>query len=254
MQQAKKVSRPTYPCRTSAARNRHHDTELTSIQLPEYSLLLLGLDNAGKTTLLSAIKSLYNTSPDTPPITQKTVPTVGQNVSTIELPDMYLKIWDVGGQLSLRSLWKSYYASAHAVIFVVDSTDLGDGSDWGDLSSGVAMLSPHKQSENESTTPSDLGRLEECRLVLESVISQQDMVGVPILVLANKQDREDCVETVRIKEGLVRRVFEGEKGAAVRDSRVLPISALRGDGVREAVDWVRTRVRWNQEGRPPLMR
>ncbi|KAL8841297.1 MAG: hypothetical protein Q9176_003390 [Flavoplaca citrina] len=254
MQQAKKVSRPTYPCQTSAARNRHHDTELTFIQLPEYSLLLLGLDNAGKTTLLSAIKTLYNTSPDTPPIAQKTVPTVGQNVSTIELPDMYLKIWDVGGQLSLRNLWKSYYASAHAVIFVVDSTDLGDGSDWDDLSSGVATLSPHKQNENESTTPSDLGRLEECRLVLESVISQQDMVGVPILVLANKQDREDCVETVRIKEGLVRRVFEGEKGAAVRDSRVLPISALRGDGVREAVDWVRTRVKWNQEGRPPLMR
>ncbi|KAI4275187.1 MAG: hypothetical protein LQ337_003401 [Flavoplaca oasis] len=225
----------------------------------EYSLLLLGLDNAGKTTLLSAIKTLYNTSPNTPPIAQETVPTVGQNVSTIELPDMYLKIWDVGGQLSLRNLWKSYYASAHAVIFVVDSTDLGDGSDWEDLSSGAAMLSSHKQSENESTTPSDgtasdLGRLEECRLVLESVISQQDMVGVPILVLANKQDREDCVETVRIKEGLVRRVFEGDKGAAVRDSRVLPISALRGDGVREAVDWVRTRVKWNQEGRPPLMR
>ncbi|KAL8884247.1 MAG: hypothetical protein Q9192_006891 [Flavoplaca navasiana] len=225
----------------------------------EYSLLLLGLDNAGKTTLLSAIKTLYNTSPNTLPIAQVTVPTVGQNVSTIELPDMYLKIWDVGGQLSLRNLWKSYYASAHAVIFVVDSTDLGDGSDWEDLSSGVATLNSHNQSENESTTPSDgtasdLGRLEECRLVLESVISQQDMVGVPILVLANKQDREDCVETVRIKEGLVRRVFEGEKGAAVRDSRVLPISALRGDGVREAVDWVRTRVKWNQEGRPPLMR
>ena len=73
-------------------------------------------------------------------------------------------------------------------------------------------------------------------------------------MLANKQDREDCVETVRIKEGLVRRVFETEAGGGVRDSRVLPISALRGDGVREAVEWVRTRVRWNREGRPPGMR
>ncbi|KAL8999867.1 MAG: hypothetical protein Q9169_001408 [Polycauliona sp. 2 TL-2023] len=227
----------------------------------EYSLLLLGLDNAGKTTLISAIKNIYNTSTSAPAIAQKTVPTVGQNVSTIELPDMYLKIWDVGGQLSLRKLWKSYYASAHAVIFVVDSTDLGDGSDWEDLGSGVAALNSQKYNDNnkaakydDARNASDLGRLDECRLVLESVISQQDMVGVPILVLANKQDREDCVETVKIKEGLVRRVFEGEKGGAVRDSRVLPISALRGEGVREAVEWVRTRVKWNQEGRPPAMR
>ncbi|KAJ4304328.1 ADP-ribosylation factor protein 3 [Collariella sp. IMI 366227] len=58
----------------------------------------------------------------------KTVPTVGQNVSTITLPDMYLKIWDVGGQLSLRQLWQSYYASCHAIVFIIDSTDIGDGS------------------------------------------------------------------------------------------------------------------------------
>ncbi|KAL8719949.1 MAG: hypothetical protein Q9225_003126 [Loekoesia sp. 1 TL-2023] len=224
----------------------------------EYSLLLLGLDNAGKTTLLSAIKSLYNTSPNPSVIAQKTVPTVGQNVSTIELPDMYLKVWDIGGQLSLRNLWKSYYASAHAVIFVVDSTDLGDGSDWEDLGSSATPLKSHKSkgadSAGDAANLSDLGRLEECRLVLESVISEQDMVGVPILVLANKQDREDCVETVKIKEGLVRKVFEGEKGGAIRDSRVLPVSALQGEGVREAVEWVQTRVKWNQEGRPPVMR
>ncbi|KAI4184019.1 MAG: hypothetical protein LQ348_004604 [Seirophora lacunosa] len=227
----------------------------------EYSLLLLGLDNAGKTTLLSAIKSLYNTSSDVPAIAQKTVPTVGQNVSTIDLPDMYLKFWDVGGQLSLRNLWKSYYGSAHAVVFVVDSTDLGDGSDWEDLGSNAAALGLQESDKTEgvndvngTTNTSELGRLEECRLVLESVISEQDMAGVPILVLANKQDREDCVETVKIKEGLVRKVFEGEKGGAVRDSRVLPISALHGEGVREAVEWVRTRVKWNQEGRPPVMR
>ncbi|KAL9577957.1 MAG: hypothetical protein Q9212_006033 [Teloschistes hypoglaucus] len=224
---------------------------------PEYSLLLLGLDNAGKTTLLSAIKSLYNTSLNPSSIAQKTVPTVGQNVSTIELPDMYLKIWDIGGQLSLRNLWKSYYASAHAVIFVVDSTDLGEASDWESLNFNATMLGSQQKKgdgSDQAKNSSDIGRLEECRVVLESVISEQDMVGVPILVLANKQDQEDCVETVKIKEGLVRKVFEGEKGGAVRDSRVLPISALQGEGVQEAVEWVRIRVKWNKEGRPPVMR
>jgi len=62
------------------------------------------------------------------------------------------------------------------------------------------------------------------------------------------------VETVRIKEGLVRRVFEGDKGGGMRDSRVLPVSALTGTGVKEAVEWICSRVRWNKEQRPPVMR
>ncbi|MCJ1319564.1 ADP-ribosylation factor protein 3 [Xylographa vitiligo] len=214
----------------------------------EYSILLLGLDNAGKTTLLSSIKSLY--LPDHPPTASKTVPTVGQNVSTITLPDMYLKIWDVGGQHSLRKLWQSYYSSCHAIIFVVDSSDIGEA----DLSYLSSQTNGNGSStRTEGTTP-HLGRLEECKLVLESVLGSSDTSGVPILVLANKQDREDCVETVRIKEGLVRPVFEGEKGSGVRDSRVLPISALTGIGVKEAVEWVQSRVKWNKESRPPGMR
>jgi len=212
----------------------------------EYSVLLLGLDNAGKTTLLSQIKALYLPPPSdgtTPPPPGQTVPTVGQNVATIPLKDMYLKIWDVGGQTTMRGLWQSYYASCHAIIFVVDSTDVGEGLDE-NISDMVATKSGQ----------SDRGRLDECREVLESVLYNADVAGVPILVLANKQDREDCVEVVRIKEGFVRQVFEGEKGAGVRDSRVLPVSALMGNGVREAVEWVQSRVQWNKEARPPVMR
>ncbi|KAF2247077.1 ADP-ribosylation factor 6 [Trematosphaeria pertusa] len=204
----------------------------------EYSILLLGLDNAGKTTLLEQIKANYTSlNPNL-----KTVPTVGQNVATVSLPPpnppIYLKIWDVGGQHSLRGLWQSYYSSCHAIVFVIDSSDVGNAT-LADLGSGL-----HE----------DNGRLEECRLVLESVLHNEDASGVPILVLANKQDREDCVEVVRIKEGFVRKVFEGEKGGNVRDSRVLPCSALTGTGVQEAVEWLCSRVRWNKEARPPVMR
>lgn len=157
---------------------------------------------------------------------------MGQNVSTITLPDMYLKIWDVGGQHSLRKLWQSYYTSCHAIVFIIDSTDIGSGS----------LDDDHN------------GRLAECKLVLEDVLQHSETEGVPLLVLANKQDREDCVEVVRIKEGLVKKVFEGEKGESIRDSRVLPVSALKGNGVEEAVEWIRSRVKWNKEGRPPVMR
>ncbi|KAK0941496.1 ADP-ribosylation factor protein 3 [Friedmanniomyces endolithicus] len=184
----------------------------------EYSILLLGLDNAGKTTLLEQIKAIY--SPDHHPKLQ-TVPTVGQNHS-------------------LRGLWQSYYSSAHAIVFVIDSTDIGDAD--------IQSLGDGNGVRDEE------GRLGECKLVLEDVLQNQETEGVPVLVLANKQDREDCVEVVRIKEGLVRKVFEGEKGASVRDSRVLPLSALTGTGVKEAIEWVQSRVKWNHENRPPVMR
>lgn len=235
----------------------------------EYSVLLLGLDNAGKTTLLTQIKALYLPRAEGTPAPDpgKTVPTVGQNVATIPLPDMYLKIWDVGGQISMRGLWQSYYSSCHAIIFVVDSSDVGQDPDIARLPSKGRRPSTASGPSAAESAPSfaeqlagigaaggNFGRLDECRQVLESVLQHSDVAGVPILVLANKQDREDCVEVVRIKEGFVRKVFEGEKGGGVRDSRVLPVSALLGTGVQEAVEWVRSRVKWNKEGRPPLMR
>jgi ADP-ribosylation factor related protein 1 len=119
---------------------------------------------------------------------------------------------------------------------VVDSTDIGSGS------------------LDDSPVNDDEGRLAECKAVLESILQDEQTEGVPLLVLANKQDAEDCLEVVKLKEGLVRRVVEGDKGGAVRDSRVLPLSALTGTGVREAVEWICSRVRWNKEGRPPVMR
>jgi ADP-ribosylation factor related protein 1 len=164
-------------------------------------------------------------------------------VATLALPPpnppIYLKIWDVGGQHTLRGLWQSYYSSCHAIVFVIDSSDVGNAT--------LAELSSDAQND-------DVGRLDECRLVLESVLQNEETSGVPILVLANKQDREDCVEVVRIKEGFVRRVFEGEKGGNVRDSRVLPCSALTGAGVQEAVEWLCTRMAFNKESHPPVMR
>nr|POE73064.1 adp-ribosylation factor-like protein 3 [Quercus suber] len=203
----------------------------------EYSIILLGLDNAGKTTLLEQIKAIYSTDGHQPNL--KTVPTVGQNVSLIDLPSCYLRIWDVGGQHSLRNLWQSYYKSCHAIVFVIDSSDVGDAD--------IEKLSQRAAAD-------DGGRLGECKLVLEDVLQNEDTEGVPVLVLANKQDREDCVEVIRIKEGLVRKVFEGEKGSNVRDSRVLPLSALTGTGVKEAVEWLCSRIKWNNEARPPVMR
>jgi len=88
------------------------------------------------------------------------------------------------------------------------------------------------------------------QIALQEVIKNEEVEGVPVLVLANKQDREESIEIARVKE-IVLGVLVG---LGARDSRVLPVSALEGRGVREAVDWLRSRVKWNREARPPVLR
>lgn len=175
--------------------------------------------------------------------------------------------------MKLRNLWQSYYASCHAIIFVVDSSDVGEDPDlerlpgYSSRKSSVATESSPvtgseevvAETENDEPRPpfstqDTYGRLDECREVLQSVLQHSDTAGVPVLVLANKQDREDSAEVLKIKEGFVRKVFEGEEGGEIRDSRVLPVSALMGTGVKEAVEWISNRVKWNKEDRPPVMR
>ncbi len=194
-----------------------HGLYLYVTRKEEYSLLILGLDNAGKTTLLGQIGHLYaGQSGET---LHKTVPTVGQNIGHALLDGhILLKFWDVGGQEALRALWSQYFASAHGIVFVVDSTDRP--------------------------------RIEECRDVLSGVMEHHETEGLPVLMLANKQDREDSLEIEDIKE-----IFNSmavQLGA--RDSRVLPVSALQGTGVRDAIDWIKVRLLRNREYRPPLMR
>jgi len=80
----------------------------------ELRILMLGLDNAGKTTILKKFMG-----EDTSTIS----PTLGFNIKTVEHRDYKLNIWDVGGQKSLRSYWRNYFESTDGLIWVVDSAD-----------------------------------------------------------------------------------------------------------------------------------
>ncbi|KAJ5078401.1 adp-ribosylation factor-like protein [Anaeramoeba ignava] len=80
----------------------------------EMRLLMLGLDNAGKTTI---IKKFLGEDIST------ISPTLGFNIETIEHKDYKLVFWDVGGQKTLRSYWKNYYEKTDGLIWVVDSAD-----------------------------------------------------------------------------------------------------------------------------------
>ncbi|XP_072024489.1 uncharacterized protein [Amphiura filiformis] len=115
----------------------------------ESRILMLGLDAAGKTTILYRVKLNEAVT---------TIPTIGFNVETVTpVPNVTLCVWDVGGQQKVRALWQHYFCETHGLIFVVDSADRS--------------------------------RLWEARDELFRVLSSSYMTpGIPVLVLANKQD------------------------------------------------------------------
>merc|ERR1719469_1759288 len=82
--------------------------------MQEMRLLMLGLDAAGKTTILYRLKLGQ---------VQTTIPTVGFNVERLEYRNLSFTVWDVGGQDRIRRLWRHYYQGTNGLMFVVDSSD-----------------------------------------------------------------------------------------------------------------------------------
>merc|ERR1719197_331970 len=80
----------------------------------EYKVIIVGLDNAGKTT------TLYKLLLDEVVVT---APTIGSNVEEIVYKNIKFLMWDIGGQESSRASWYTYYDNAQGVIIVFDSTD-----------------------------------------------------------------------------------------------------------------------------------
>ena len=77
-------------------------------------LLMVGLDAAGKTTMVYQFKLGE---------TITTIPTIGFNVEDVQYKNLRFSLWDIGGQYKIRQLWKHYYANTNGLIFVVDSSD-----------------------------------------------------------------------------------------------------------------------------------
>ena len=77
-------------------------------------ILMLGLDGAGKTTMVTKMKlgEVYHT-----------VPTIGFQVEVLEFKGIKFNIWDIGGQDKIRALWKHYFPGTDALIYLVDSSD-----------------------------------------------------------------------------------------------------------------------------------
>ncbi|XP_030203207.1 ADP-ribosylation factor-like 4ab [Gadus morhua] len=167
-------------------------------------IVILGLDCAGKTTVLYRLR--FNEFVNT-------VPTKGFNSEKIKLwlaaggerrrhwttPSASFHFWDVGGQEKLRPLWRSYTRCADGLVFVVDSVD-GE-------------------------------RMEEAKTELHKITRLAENQGVPVLVVANKQDLRDALALAEMERLLALR----ELGAAT-PWHLQPACAIIGEGLREGVD------------------
>eukprot|EP00466_Bigelowiella_natans_P008076 jgi/Bigna1/87953/estExt_fgenesh1_pg.C_260079 len=235
----------------------------------QYQVLLLGLDYAGKTTFKEQCEFIYSGNVKKidslqgieansnsrlyggwvivgggdgksmrSRIEEKTSPTVGLNIGKIETGRVKLLLWDLGGQEGLRQLWHNYFAEAHAVIFIVDSTDVE--------------------------------RLREAKEILDTLLEDPKLKGAPFLILANKQDvpgalGESAITKVlnmeRSSTGMPQKnklkpktaIADGEKKKAIKPlpekretkidiasnaRRIQGVSALKGTNVKQAIDWI----------------
>ncbi|XP_078065717.1 ADP-ribosylation factor 4-like [Mustelus asterias] len=77
-------------------------------------ILMVGLDAAGKTTILYKLKLGEIVT---------TIPTIGFNVETVDYKNISFTVWDVGGQDKIRPLWRHYFQNTQGLIFVVDTND-----------------------------------------------------------------------------------------------------------------------------------
>ncbi|KAK0745877.1 P-loop containing nucleoside triphosphate hydrolase protein [Schizothecium vesticola] len=127
---------------------RLYDWLLRTFWATEMDVTMVGLQNAGKTSLLRVLSGAE--------FEIDTIPTVGFNMKRVQKGHVTLKCWDLGGQPRFRQMWERYCRGVNAIVFIVDIADIGI--------------------------------LNDAREELHILMSNQTLVGIPLLVLGNKSD------------------------------------------------------------------
>lgn len=163
-------------------------------------ILMLGLDSAGKTTVLQRLKLGE---------TVITIPTIGFNVEQVDYGKMTMTVWDIGGQEKIRPLWRHYYVGTQALIYVVDSNDV-------------------ERIDNDT---GDSAKDE-----LHKLLADDELKGVPLLVLANKQDLPQALSVAQLTERL------GLHNVRSRKWFIQASVASKGDGLFEGLEQLQKMV------------
>ncbi|KAI4533517.1 hypothetical protein MG293_016536 [Ovis ammon polii] len=179
----------------------------------EHKVIIVGLDNAGKTTIL--YQFLTNE-------VVHTCPTIGSNVEEIVLQKTHFLMWDIGGQESLRSTWNTYYSNTE--LFLLAGSFLCDASD------GFIIL------VIDST---DRDRLLTAREELYKMLAHEALRDASILIFANKQDMKDSMTIVELSQLLTL--------SAIKDHpwHIQGCCALTGEGLPAGLQWMQSQATAN---------
>lgn len=178
----------------------------------EYRILFVGLDAAGKTTILYKLKLGEIVT---------TIPTIGFNVETISHSGVDLTIWDVGGCDKIRPLWRHYFQNTQVLVMVVDSVD-----------------------DERLGTPSDAG-YESASGLLRSMLQEDELNDAILLVYCNKQDIPGAKSPEFIAERL------GLRSLRNRTILLQGCCATRGDGLLEGLDQMVHALQEKKRGNKP---
>ena len=116
-----------------------------------------------------------------------------------------LNVWDIGGQKAIRPYWRNYFEQTDAVVYVIDSADRK--------------------------------RIEETGLELADLLEEDKLSGVPVIVLANKQDLVTALSPNEVADGL--------NLYSIRDRpwQIQACSAKTGEGLQDGMEWLVKQVR-----------
>lgn len=158
----------------------------------ELKITIVGLPNAGKTTLVRAISGEDTEAP--------TVPTIGARSSSTRVENVDFVVYDIGGHQMNEYLWTVYSKTSNAILYVLDAAD------------------------QEAIAASDLQ--------LESLMKNEELSSIPILVIANKEDLPEALKTNEIVAKL--RLQEIES----RQVQLFCASAKKRTNVDAIVKWM----------------
>lgn len=156
----------------------------------EPRILILGLDNAGKTSIL---RKLSDEDPTTTQATQ------GFNIKAIDCEGFKLNMWDIGGQKAIRAYWPNYFDEVDCLVYVVDAADRR--------------------------------RVEEAKTELDTLLQDEKLREVSLLVFSNKSDLATALSPEDVSTALNLQM--------IRDRMwfIQKCSAKTGEGLHEGLEW-----------------
>mmetsp|Transcript_29310 Transcript_29310/g.40509 ORF Transcript_29310/g.40509 Transcript_29310/m.40509 type:complete len:187 (+) Transcript_29310:298-858(+) len=162
------------------------------------NVLVVGLDNSGKTTIIEKLKQQSAGPKKQGPI--ETTPTVGFNVDTFQKGALCFTVFDMSGAGRYRNLWEQYYKECNAIIYVIDTSD----------------------------------KLRMCvaKDELDVMLKHKELKKVPLLFFANKMDLPSSLSPVECAQALKLDEIKDKPW------QIVPSNAISGEGLQKGTDWL----------------